>query len=36
MIEGIHNFSYGKRLKLLKLHSLERRRLRGDLVEVFN
>ena len=26
MIEGIRNFSYERRLKLLKLHSLERRR----------
>ena len=35
MIEGIHNSSYERRLKLLKLHSLERRRVRGDLIEVF-
>ncbi|ORD92985.1 hypothetical protein ECANGB1_2036 [Enterospora canceri] len=35
MIEGIRNFSYERRLKLLKLHSLERRRVRGDLIEVF-
>ena len=34
MIEGMHNFSYERRLKLLKLHSLERRRIRG-LIEVF-
>ena len=33
MIEGIHNFNYERRLKLLKLHSLERRRVR-DLIEV--
>ena len=26
MIEGIRNFSYERRLKLLKFHSLERRR----------
>ena len=35
MIEGIRNFSYERRLKLLKLHSLERRRVRGDLIDVF-
>ena len=35
MIEGIRNFSYERKLKLLKLHSLERRRVRGDLIEVF-
>ena len=34
MIEGIRNFSYERRLKLLKLHSLERRRVR-DLIEVY-
>ena len=35
MIEGIRNFSYEKKLKVLKLHSLERRRVRGDLIEIF-
>ena len=36
MIEGIRYFSYEKRgVKLLKFHSLERRRVRGDLIEVF-
>ena len=35
MIEGIRNSSYEKRLKLSKLHSLERRRVRRDLIEVF-
>ena len=35
MIEGIRNFSYERKLKLLKLHSLERRKVRGDLIEVF-
>ena len=35
MIEGIRNFSYERRLKLLKLHSLDRCRVRGDLIEVF-
>ena len=34
MIEGICNFCYERRLKLLKLHSLERRRVR-DLIKVF-
>ena len=35
MIQGIRNFSYERRLKLLRLHSLERRRVRGDLIEAF-
>ena len=35
LIERICNFSYERRLKLLKLHSLERHRVRGDLIEVF-
>ena len=35
MIEEIRNFSYERRLKLLKLHSLERCRVRGDLIEIF-
>ena len=35
IIEGIRNFSYERRLKLLKMHSAERRRVRGDLIEVF-
>ena len=35
MIEGIRNFCFERRLKLLKFHSLERRRIRGDLIEVF-
>ena len=35
MIEGIRNFSYERRLKLLKLHSLERRKVMGDMIEVF-
>ena len=34
-IQGMRNIPYEKRLKLLNLHSLERRRLRGDLIEVF-
>ena len=35
MIEGIRNFSYERRRKFLELHSLERRRVSGDLIEVF-
>ena len=35
MIDCIRNFPYERRLKLLNLHSLERRRVRGDLIEVF-
>ena len=35
MIKGIRNFCYERGQKLLKLHSLERHRVRGDLIEVF-
>ena len=35
MIQGIRNLTYIDRLKHLKLHSLERRRIRGDMIEVF-
>ena len=35
MIPGIRNLSYKDRLKCLNLHSLERRRTRGDMIEVF-
>ncbi len=35
MIQGIRNLSYEDRLKHLNLHSLERRRVRGDLIEVY-
>ena len=35
MINGIRHLEYKDRLKRLQLHSLERRRLRGDLIEVF-
>ena len=35
MVEGIRNFSYERRLKFLKLHSLEQRRVREDLIELF-
>ena len=34
MIEGIYNFSYERRLKLLKLHSLERRRVKGKGIRI--
>ena len=34
-IQGMRDIPYERRLKMLKLHSLERRRLRGDLIEVF-
>ena len=30
MIQGIRNFDYESRLKFLRLHSLERRRVEGD------
>ena len=35
MIHGLRNLPYSERLKSLNLHSLERRRTRGDLIEVF-
>ena len=35
MVEGMRNIPYKERLKRLNLHSLERRRVRGDLIEVF-
>ena len=35
MIQGLRNLPYRDRLKRLNLHSLERRRARGDLIEVF-
>ena len=35
IFQGIRNLTYKDRLKHLNLHSLERRRLRGDLIEVF-
>ena len=36
LIPAIKDFSYGERLKHLKLPSLKYRRLRGDLIQVFN
>ena len=35
MIHNIRNLPYEERLKRLNLHSLERRRVRGDMIEVF-
>ena len=35
MIHNIRNLPYEERLKHLNLHSLERRRVRGDLIEAF-
>ena len=35
MIQGLRNIPYEDRLKSLNLHSLERRRVRGDMIEVF-
>ena len=34
LIPGLRNLPYSERLKQLKLHSLERRRMRGDMTEV--
>ena len=35
MIPGLKNLSYQERLKRLGMFSLNRRRLRGDMIEVF-
>ncbi|KAG7166732.1 RNA-directed DNA polymerase from mobile element jockey-like 30 [Homarus americanus] len=35
IIPGLRNLPYQDRLKKLNLHSLERRRVRGDMIEVF-
>ena len=34
-IQGMMDISYEAKLKIINLHSLERRGLRGDLIEVF-
>ena len=35
MIQGLRKLTYTDGLKCLNLHSLERRRARGDMIEVF-
>ena len=35
MVKGLKKFTYETRLKRLGIYSLERRRLRGDLIETF-
>jgi len=35
MIHGFHNLSYAERLDLCNIPSLEQRRVRGDLIQVF-
>ena len=35
MVPGLQNMEYGDRLKKLKLPSLEYRRARGDMIEVY-
>ena len=34
-MRSLGNYSYEERLRMLKLHSLSKRRLRGHLIEVF-
>ena len=34
-VRGLGNYSYEERLRMLNLHSLSKRRLRGDFIEVF-
>ena len=35
MIQGLRTLTYQERLRSLNLHLLERRRVRGDLIEVY-
>ena len=35
MVEGMRNFPYEERLERLNIHSLQTKRVRGDLIEVF-
>ncbi len=35
MIQGLRNLPYEERLKQLNFHSKERRRVRGDMIEVY-
>ena len=35
IISGMHSLSYEERLKKYNLFSLERRRLRGDMIQMF-
>ena len=35
MVYGLANKTYEERIKALRIYTLERRRLRGDLIEMF-
>jgi len=36
LVEGFKRLDYGTRLKVLGLTTLEKRRVRGDLIETYN